>query len=386
MFDWLFALRRSLQFRKANDRILLICLDEIGDNVLRTAMINNLCKSAPATRVDIVVRPLVKNFYEGCPCFENILIQPAYPRARSNYRLLMKEFVWLTGFYFRTGLIRNYNYCIVARSGNDYRWAHWLAFFSGARVRMGAGLTRGFNGNTVKPEKIINFYHVFKQPIHEVICSHYYIESIGFHRAETISLNLWVKHNEKGEAQSHLKSLTHDKNTKYIGFVLGAGHPRRKWPHSNYIDIGHRVINDGYVILLLGGRDEQPEANLIDQELGEHCHNLTARLSLRQNAAILESCRCVFGNDTGLTHMAAACYIPVIAVTSHASGSSQSHHLSPSRFGPWGSNSRVLQPTAQMKPCKETCQANEAHCICEIHPDEVYKAFLEFEEIKVTAE
>jgi ADP-heptose:LPS heptosyltransferase len=92
---------------------------------------------------------------------------------------------------------------------------------------------------------------------------------------------------------------------------------------------------------------------------------------LRESAAVLELCTLFIGNDSGPKHMAAAMKTPVIEISCHPLTASADFEYSPSRFGAWGKDVRVVQPNYSRSPCSEGCRANEAHCILGVEPRRV---------------
>ncbi len=95
----------------------------------------------------------------------------------------------------------------------------------------------------------------------------------------------------------------------------------------------------------------------------------------------------LIGNDTGLTHAAAALQVPVIEINCHPYNSPVFTWSFYARFFPWKIRCAVLRPQKAAKGCElltdETSQVkgccfNEAHCIRGVQPERVAKMVVKF--------
>jgi hypothetical protein len=93
----------------------------------------------------------------------------------------------------------------------------------------------------------------------------------------------------------------------------GAGARRKRWPAEQYAALGGRLIGRGYALAVTSGpADEDAVAALrasLDQPI-----ELLADLELRDLAPILARASLVVGNDSGITHLAALCGAPTVAI------------------------------------------------------------------------
>jgi ADP-heptose:LPS heptosyltransferase len=110
-------------------------------------------------------------------------------------------------------------------------------------------------------------------------------------------------------------------------------HPAKRWPAERYGMLAMALRRAGYGAVVIGSRAEQPLAAAICAACPGAvdlvgCTDLAAVAALAQRAAL------AVGNDTGVTHLAAAAGCPVIALFSSASD--------PNWCGPRGHKVRVL--------------------------------------------
>ncbi len=121
-----------------------------------------------------------------------------------------------------------------------------------------------------------------------------------------------------------------------LGMIPGAARgPSKRWPPDRFADVANRVLaaRPGVVVLTGGPGDREICAEVAGRIDGRSL-NLAGRTSLPTWAAILRLCDAVVCNDSGGMHVAAAVGTPLVAVFGMTD---------PSKTGPLGENSRVVQ-------------------------------------------
>jgi len=96
-------------------------------------------------------------------------------------------------------------------------------------------------------------------------------------------------------------------------------HPQwayKQWTVEGWLEIGFYLQKLGLKLVLSGGPapEEVDYVANIQRQLPEDTVNLAGRVSLAQLAAIIAQAKLYIGPDTGITHLAAATGIPVIAL------------------------------------------------------------------------
>ncbi len=85
------------------------------------------------------------------------------------------------------------------------------------------------------------------------------------------------------------------------------------WPEDHWIRLGQLLHERGLNCVLPGGNDlERQRAIRLAQAIPGAV--AAPALPLEQVAALLGGARCVIGLDTGLTHLATAFHLPVVAI------------------------------------------------------------------------
>ena len=98
--------------------------------------------------------------------------------------------------------------------------------------------------------------------------------------------------------------------------------------------------------------------------------NLCGNTTLKEAAAWMRGATAVLGNDSGLSHLAAACGAPALALYGATD---------PGGSTPWGPKSRSLRKEGiPCAPCfKRDCFTPGQPCLAEIRPDQVWAELLE---------
>ena len=92
----------------------------------------------------------------------------------------------------------------------------------------------------------------------------------------------------------------------------GSGSPSKNWPVERFVDILRRLrANHSEVVAILGEADVA-EAAVLARELPDL--PVLEGLTLVELAATLAECRAYLGNDSGITHVAAAVGLPTTAL------------------------------------------------------------------------
>lgn len=100
-------------------------------------------------------------------------------------------------------------------------------------------------------------------------------------------------------------------NEDYHVFVVGGAHQTKQLPNEMLIKIGKESTRK---VVLLGGKDDVRNAELISQEIGDNCLNLVGKLSLSKSAAVVKHALKVLTPDTGLMHITAAFKKEIISI------------------------------------------------------------------------
>ena len=139
----------------------------------------------------------------------------------------------------------------------------------------------------------------------------------------------------------------------------------RSWPLSYYVEfaklwIKHINVSTQFLLLLLPAHKEK--ADFISRSLKDKCIDLTGKANQLEAFAILQKCKFVLSEDSGLMHMAWIQKIPTLALFS------SSKRVWSAPQGKWS----ICLDSSDMEcgPCmKEVCKYNDNRCLTRFTPE-----------------
>lgn len=172
---------------------------------------------------------------------------------------------------------------------------------------------------------------------------------------------------ERAAVQAKLTTIA---GKKYVVLVPGARWETKQWPTEYYARLAQFFVQDGYGVVLAGGKADQVLGAKIKLALPKHITlslvDLIGQTTLRELAALIKDCIFYVSADTGPLHMASAYKKPLLAMYGPTK---------PERTGPYG-NPQATILTAEM-PCagclKKHC--TNWQCMHSITPEQVYRVF-----------
>ena len=166
--------------------------------------------------------------------------------------------------------------------------------------------------------------------------------------ALTWSERYWSEHELHGE--------------RVLAIAPGSGAKEKNWALSYYLDVIRwwRDQKRGKVLVFLGPAEEESAARAV---LGDHAM-LVRQLALGQVAALLGRCKIYLGNDSGITHLAAAVGVSTVALF----GPTDSV-----QWRPRGKRVTVISQDVECSPCNPSAMRSCDHrkCLSRLVPDTV---------------
>ncbi len=128
-----------------------------------------------------------------------------------------------------------------------------------------------------------------------------------------------------------------------VVIVPTASSEHRFWPVERYAEVARRLAKRGYLIVVLGGRDADHAAHVIEVDAPAGAvQNLAGRTSLAQTAGILKQARLYISADTGALHIAYGVGTPTV----HMFGSGIQE-----KWAPQGRRYVVVHKDLPCSPC-----------------------------------
>lgn len=364
------------------EQLLVISLDELGDNVLLTPFLRELRQNAPQARIVLVVKPFLRDIFELCPYINELLtLQTGFSQdmLHQGQRVIdfCEEHLW--------GL--RFDKCFLPQWGDDKAELRLLAYLSGARERIGYGI-----------EAIKVYGEVLEDPsacgelltvsaiapaecVHEAERRLQLLRCCGM-EISRVEAELWLGAADWQAAASLIAPIRG--HEKVLALGIGAGWPGRRYPVPFYLQALRELVAEGWGVMVLGGEKEREEGDFLVEQLPlGSTVNIAGKASLRETAAAIGLADLYLGNETGVMHMAAALGKPTVDICFEPASRRWllPELLSPSaRFHPWQTDYICLRPAEPLPECADAvCYGYCAHwelqhCISQINPRELVEA------------
>lgn len=161
-----------------------------------------------------------------------------------------------------------------------------------------------------------------------------------------------VRDEERNEVRRTFARWGVSSHLPLVVFQVGGGRRSswRDWPVHYFSELGQRLLKNYHLqLILLGGKDLQEKAALIQSSLPKEVVNLAGCLTLEESAALLSLSKILVSTDTGIMHLGFAVGVDTLALI---------HCNNPAtRVGPYGYGDKhlvaELQPPIDVQPSKE---------------------------------
>lgn len=166
-------------------------------------------------------------------------------------------------------------------------------------------------------------------------------------------------------AREWLASRGHTTGERMLALHAGAGSVGKRWPLDRFVLLGE-MFSSGDVdrFLLIEGPAETGLARELARRLPESRSIEAASLSLDRLAALLTHCTAYAGNDSGISHLAAAVGIPSVCLFGPTD---------PGLWSPLGTQVSILRDTRGCNACRQGMTEGQ-DCLDAISPEAVKNA------------
>lgn len=325
-------------------RVLVIRLDALGDMILTTPFLRELRRNLPGTDISLLVASRNHNLVELCPYINEVLQFNAHPSTCLGKLGRLARVL----AFARTQLQpRGFDCAILPRWHADYYQATFMAYLSGAQMRVGYS-------EKVQPHKaqenagfdtLLTHTHLATETRHEVERHLGLLSCMGL-EAKDQRLEVWTDAHDEQFALEALKKV--GRNTQpLVALCPGASGTYNAWPLERFAELAVWLTAQGTQVLCVGGPPEIPLAVRLKQV----CPGLLdiTGTTVRQMLALLKHGRLMIANNTGPSHAAAAVGLPVVQISWCPSDSTDQNYVALSTFRPWGVPHRVVQA---VRPCE----------------------------------
>ncbi len=317
-------------------KILVIRFSSLGDILLTTPIIRALRNKFPDAVLDMLVKKEYSTIYEHNPNISSLL---TFHKDQS--KILSKS-------------LQESSYDLVIDLQNNWR-----------SRRLTSGLK-------------CEISRVKKPTIKKLLLVHFKINLLknSMHIVERYALAASVNLDQKGLElflPADLEIIVRD-SKKNIGLCPGAKHFTKCWPMEYYAELGNKLIQAGYHVLIFGGKSDLKVCDDLSS-LIKGAQNLQNEDDLFRTAANMKQCRALITNDSGLMHTASAVGVPVV---SFFGGTVKEFGFTPFRI----KNLILENNSLSCRPCshigKSKCPKGHFKCMKEISPSYAFTQIQKF--------
>jgi ADP-heptose:LPS heptosyltransferase len=252
-------------------KFLIIRFSSIGDIVLTSPVVRCLKQQVKGAEVHFVTRQKFETVVTSNPYIDKVHLFTGDMKELTN-RLKHESFNYVIDLHknFRSGLIK---YHLKVPSFE-------------------------FNKLNIKKYLLVNF-KVNLLPENHIVDR--YMEALRAFNVENDGegLDYFIPENQEFNRQE-LPELFRE---GYVAVAIGGTWNTKKLPPHKISQICNAIR---YPVILLGGKNEEEEGELIKNQTVENVLNFAGKINLNESASLVRDARLVLTNDTGLMHIAAA--------------------------------------------------------------------------------
>jgi ADP-heptose:LPS heptosyltransferase len=155
----------------------------------------------------------------------------------------------------------------------------------------------------------------------------------------------------------------------YLAVAPGSGQAAKNWPLAHYYEVSRTLAWEYKLgVVWLAGPAEASQLPYLQGLAAAQGHLLLAGANLARVAAVLSRCRLFLGNDSGLTHLAAAVGGPEVVALFGPTD--------PLIWAPMGSRVRILTGPCAQAPCARgrRIPCDTPRCLEDLSPERVLAA------------
>ncbi len=281
--------------------------NQLGDMLCVVPMLRALQRRFPSCEVSLLASPLNYHVMLGNRYLSDTILYDKGVFLRNGLTAIPK----LLGF-FRTLRRKEFDVAIVPSTVSISATSTLIAYFSGARTRIGAGSIDGM-------ENPLGF--LFNVPLdlawspqrHQTLRNVDYLAPLGINGEEDQSMVITLNQQEVEAGKRFYENQLHGKSSCIV-FHPGAGKIPNRWSAQNFALVANILSMEfnSMVFITSGSFDGDP-VNDMKSTLAVD-YQIIANRPIREVSSILSHADLLISNDTGIMHVGAASGTPVLSL------------------------------------------------------------------------
>jgi heptosyltransferase-2 len=329
-------------------RVLIIRLSSLGDILLTTPIVRLIRQHCPQARIDFVMKAAYQDLLREHPCVHRLWLVPDGQTVRQTLYSL-----------------RQTRYDVVLDLHRTLR-SRLLYVGSTARYKL------AYSKRTLRRALLVhlgwNTLHRLT-PVPELYAAP--LRQLGID-TPVPQLEMFLAPGSREAVRAYLvRALPEHCGRPLLAVAPGATWPTKRWPVERFARVAQDVA-EAYqgVVVILGSAEDTPLAQQLCQQLSVPVLDGTGQFTLMQTAALLQQCRLLVSNDSGLMHMAVALKVPVVAIFGPT--------VAEFGFYPFRAQAEVVSTALSCRPCStkgsRRCPRGHHQCMLQVTEAQVVSA------------
>ncbi|MBD3287889.1 hypothetical protein GF337_03720 [candidate division KSB1 bacterium] len=334
------------------EKILIIRLSSIGDILLTTPLIRILKKRFPNSKIDFVIKEKFRELISHHPALD--IVYSYHKKEREKGLKKIKE------------RIRQQNYDIIFDIHKNFRSIY-------LRTAVGAGDIFKFKKFIVPRWLMVHFkINLYKKmiPVYQRYINSG--EKLGI-EYDDLGLDIYISESIRDKLRQQWNADLEPEKNLVIGIAPGAGFETKRWHAEGFRAVIEDLLAthpEARVLLFGNVKDRQITQNIIWND-HPRVFDVAGKYSLMETTAMMDYCKLVITNDSGLMHLASALKKKVVAIFG-----STTEHLG---FFPCNKEALIIQNNAlKCRPCthvgRKKCPKKHFKCMLDIQAVDVLNA------------
>jgi heptosyltransferase-3 len=274
-------------------KILVVVLRRLGDVLLTTPLIRSLRQAWPQATIDAMVFEDTAGILKDNRDLSGIVTMAARPKARESLALAARHF-------------RRYDLAVSTQCGDR---PTCLAVICGRRAV--APTEETFNGRLKRA--LLTRTTPYENGVHRVEEILRLADLLGIARAPTV-------------VPPQARAVEGMPAGEYVVIHAAPMFRYKQWTREGWRELAAWLAQRGMSVVATGGPNEAERRYLDEVWTGVPVYRFDGRLDWPQLAGVLSNARVYVGPDTSVTHLAAACGCPTVAIYGPTD---------PRLWGPW---------------------------------------------------
>lgn len=331
-------------------RILIRTTNWIGDAVMTTPVVRAVRRNFPDAHIGVLAKPWVAPVFNANPHVDQVLLY--------DTKGLHKGF---SGKQRQAKELRRDRWDAGIVLPNSFESA---LLFAMARIPIRIGYKTQLRHFLLTHPVFLD--QQLKDHSHET--DHYLrlLKLIGLKTGQP-ELELVISSDDQTRGRDLLRENGIDEAETVIGINPGAAFgTAKRWPVERFAQLADLLVEKyNGRILIFGGPGEQDVAQSIATAMTHTSLSLSGKTTLVEAMALVERCRLLVTNDSGLMHIAAALHRPLVAIFGPTN---------PVTTGPLDLQATIVREPVECSPClKRECLLEYHLCMDRIAVDQVFK-------------